>query len=189
MLKSILKNLPPAIGYLFMGNLLGQVMTFSLAMFRSSTEIMLLATLFSLTIYFLLIAVPAYKDGQNERSKVTTKALLKENKAVPYMYRWLYIGVFLYAIMLIPSIIFMTGQITDGVYRLLSGAVAPLGWILIEGTGEYVEIANAATGADEYRELMRLIPWSAWVFMGLYALTIPACYIGYVFGLKGKFDK
>jgi uncharacterized membrane protein len=168
--KSFVSYLLPAIGYMFMGNLLAGVMSFSLGMFRGDTAVMLIASFLAMAIYFLLIAVPAYKDGLKTGQSLEFKKLAaNENAKIPGKTEWLLVGVVLWLIMSIPSLVFAFGGITDGVLRLLSGATAPVGWILIDEPTEHIEFP--------------LLPWSPWVFIGIYSLGIPACYIGYLKGL------
>jgi hypothetical protein len=177
--KSYLKLLPSAIFYGFMGNALSGVMTFSLGLFRGNTVVMLMATIFALTIYVTLIAVPAYKDGLTDGRKVAFRRAKQERQGggkIPGIRQWTIVGMVVFAVMIIPSVAFLFGGMGYGVYRLLSGVgvVAPLCWILI---GE-----STATTANP------LLSWAPFVFVGLYALCIPAIRLGYVWGLNDKFS-
>ena len=162
--KTFVQLLLPALGYMLMGNLMATVMTISLASFALNRAVLIIASIFAAAIYLTLIAVPAYKDGVNERLAIKNK----KSGEVP-KFRWLGIGFVLWGVMLIPSITYLTGNITASVYRLIDGAVYPLSLLL--------------TG-DELEPLF----FSPFVFMGFYLLSAPACYIGFWCGLNDKLN-
>jgi len=176
--KSFIKLLLPALGYMVMGNILSFVMAMSLAFFRGETLIMLMSVLFAAAIYLMMVSVPAYKNGQDEFTKLKNKTG-NEAEAVP-KYRWLSVGMILWGIMLIPSVVYLFGGIPQGVYLLLSGAVYPLSGFFMKVT-EY--------DADGRPILMSLLNFAPFVFMGFYALTVPACHIGFMLGLSDKLSK
>jgi len=156
--KSFTGLLLPALGYMVMGNLMATVMSFSLYSFAANQMIMGIAVLFAIAIYLLLVAVPAYKDGQYEHVKLRNPANKIED--VP-KYRWLQVGAILFAIMLIPCLLLLIGAINTGWFRLVCGAVNPLAGFLANGAIPFAGIA-------------------------IYALTIPACHIGFKLGLTDK---
>jgi len=165
--KTLVQLLLPALGYMVMGNLLSTVMSVSLAPFRGENLIMGMAVLFAMAIYLLLVAVPAYKDGLEENTR-------RKNQTVQpppvQKWRWAAIGAILWGIMLVPSVVFLLGRLNVGVYRLICGAVNPMSMFLVGEEGQ----------------LLSYVPY---VFMGFYALTVPACYIGFSLGLGDTLNK
>jgi len=179
--KTFMQLLLPAFGYMIMGNVLSTVMAFSLYAFIGNTILMFFISIFAIAIYLMLVAVPAYKDGLEESVKIKSKRCKIED--IPTN-RWLFVGVILFGVMLIPSFGYLFFSLNEGVYRLICGAIHPLSWILVEGSGRFREGLNG-----EQIELMRLVKFAPYVFMGLYTLTIPACHIGFMLGLKDKLSK
>ncbi|MCL1866315.1 MAG: hypothetical protein FWF82_02780, partial [Oscillospiraceae bacterium] len=167
--RSFPRLLISGLGYMVMGNVLSTVMTISLASAMGNSAIMGMSVLFAVSIYLLLVAVPAYKNGMEEKLLLKSKRV----ESVP-MYRWLCVGGILFGITAIPSVVFLFGGLTEGVYRLLNGAVYPLSMFLTEGTGEFVE--HFQTG--ETMEVTRIMPFAPYIFMGVYALTTLSCHIG-----------
>jgi hypothetical protein len=177
MRKPFLKLLLPGLGYMFMGNLLSTVMTISLAMFRTEILITGLSVLLGIAIYLLLVAVPAYKDGLDENTKRRNKSV----EAEPVKkWRWALVGVILWGVMLVPSILFLLLEYNVGVYRLINGAVNPLSVFFVEAITRGIEPPVVSVS---------LHPIAPYVFMGFYALTVPACHIGFMLGLGDKLNK
>jgi uncharacterized membrane protein len=176
MQKTFLKRLLPGLGYALMGNFMSAIMSLSVGLLRSSTELMLIAALFSLTIYLTLTAVPAYKDAFESAKKHPVNRQGEDSKS--QLLHWLAIGAVAWALMSVVPILHLLNLTDDFTLRLVSGAVAPLGWILIEGTGEFVTVNG------EESEIMRLLPWAPLVFTGLYSLSIPANWLGWRKGIK-----
>ena len=158
--KKFPQLLLPALGYMVMGNLLSTIMTVSLAPFRGETLIAGLAIVFAIAIYLLLVAVPAYKNGLDEHTKLKKSS---EGSGVP-KYRWLAVGAILWAAMLVISGIYLLGGLPSGAYRLIHGATFQLNSFV---RLPYIPIVNAC----------------------FYALTIPACHIGFILGLGDKLNK
>ncbi|MDR0221990.1 MAG: hypothetical protein LBI38_00410 [Oscillospiraceae bacterium] len=160
--KSFAQLFMPALGYMIMGNLLATIMTLSLASFAQVRAIMGVAAVFAAVIYLSLVFTPAYKDGVRERALLHNKRV----ETVP-KYRWAVIGLILWAIMLIPFVLLLTGVMNVGVYRLVNGAVYPLSLLL--------------SGSD--RELFAFAPF---VFAGFYGLTAVSCWLGFYLGVNDK---
>ena len=172
MRKPFIKLLLAGLGYMFMGNLLASVMTLALAFFRMEILIMGIAVLLAMAIYLMLVSVPAYKDGQEIKKS--------RNGGIP-KWRWAVIGVIVWAVAAIPSVIFLIERYNTGAYRFINGAVNPLSAFFLTGTGQFM--LNPA-GVEV--EIMRLASFAPYVFIGFYALTIPACHIGFIMGLKSN---
>jgi len=159
--KKFTQLLLPALGYMIMGNLLALVMTFSLAPFRGETVIVGMTMLFAAAIYILLVAVPAYKDGLDQHTKLKKKKM--ETATVP-KYNWLIVGLILWAIMAAVSIAFLIFPFEQWIYRVLNGATLQLSNLI---KNRYVPFVN----------------------IGFYALTAPTCHIGFMLGLGDKLSK
>jgi hypothetical protein len=177
MRKSFLQLLLPALGYTVMGNILALVMSMSLSVFANETPIIAVAVLFAAAIYLLLVGVPAYKDGQEYHMKQQ-----KQRDAAPTepsagmsaaSLRHAGIGAILFAVVSAPSVIFLLGRLDESAYRLLNGPVLPLTLFLSEHTDDG----------------MVLLPFAPYVFIGFYALTIPACCISYTLGCGNRLSK
>jgi hypothetical protein len=155
--KSFIKLLLPTLGYMVMGNVMSLIMSVSL---RSTTPNFLaaVAILFSAMIYLILVAVPGYKDGQEEHIKT------KQDSAPPATVskKWLLVGGALFAVMNVTIVFFLLGEVW--LYSMLNGATFQLTWLI---KPQYIPFVN----------------------MGFYALSVPACHIGYLLGLKDKLSK
>ncbi|MCL2035780.1 MAG: hypothetical protein FWG83_00115 [Oscillospiraceae bacterium] len=174
--KSFMKMLLVGLGYMFMGNLLATIMAFSLSSLMSETFMVGMAALFAMAIYLLLVAVPAYKDGVAEGIKAKNQSP-DESIAKP-KHTWALIGVILCGVMLIPTIVYLSGSLNMGVYRLICGAIFPLSYFF-----EWTVLGDI--GITE-RGFYGFAPF---VFMGFYALTIPACHLGFMLGFGDKLNK
>jgi hypothetical protein len=156
-------------------------MAFSTYMLVGNTPAMIGMSILAMAVYLLLVAVPAYKDGMEEQTRIRNKRCKLED--IPKN-RWLLIGTALFGIMLIPSIGYLFFSFNEGLYRLIYGATHSLSWVLTEGTGRFRE----GPGGEQI-ELMRLTPYAPYVFIGLYSLTIPASHLGFMLGLGDKLNK
>ncbi|MCL2755113.1 MAG: hypothetical protein FWD35_05295 [Oscillospiraceae bacterium] len=174
--KSFGSKLLRGIGYGLAGNFMAAIMAFSLGIFRASTELMLIATLFALAIFLSLVGLPAYKDSLALAEKSHTPQGANRRDLL----EWFAVGAVVWLLMSVPSALHLGGLITDGVLRLLSGATAPLGWLLIE----FIDIhGNPVTELTE-ADFFRLLPWVGWLYIALYSLSIPACLLGSVMGTR-----
>jgi hypothetical protein len=160
------------------------VMALSTGIFRASTEFMLITSVLALAVYLTLCGVPAYKDALEYTKTVAFKKAPHKRPDFQQLLPWLAIGAFAWVLMSVPALLHLSGAITDGVLRLLSGATAPLGWILIEFVDLHGNPVTELTEAENFR----LLPWVGWLYIGLYSLTLPACWIGYARGLRSVGD-
>jgi hypothetical protein len=158
--NTFLKLFLPGLGYMVMGNFLAAIMTFSLYSFMGAAAVQGMAVLFAAAIYLLLVGVPAYKNGLAERSMLENKRV----ESVP-VYRWAGVGVILFVIAVIPSVLLVLGVLNIGWFRLICGAVGQLSMFL-DG-----------------------LPFAPYVYMGFYALTILSCHVGFMLGLGDKLNK
>lgn len=171
---NIFKIFIKGLGFAFFGNILGGIMTISLAPFISEWFISYIALLFSLFIYLSLIFTAGLKDGQHER-------ILLRNKRVESCpkYRWLILGAVIGAIMCVPVLILLLGVIgvigLSGEYlfafRFISGTVYPLMHV-----------------AEAHNVPVAEIPlWYPVASMSIYFILTPiAAQLGYKFGYDEK---
>lgn len=171
---NIFKIFIKGFGFGFFGNILGGIMTISLAPFISEWFIAYIALLFSLFIYLSLVFTAGLKDGQREK-------ILLRNKRVESCpkYRWLILGGIIGVIMLVPALILLLGVLgaigLSGEYlfafRFLSGAVYPLMHV-----------------AEAHNVAVTEIPlWYPIASMAIYLVLTPiAAQIGYKFGYDEK---
>ena len=159
--KKFTQLLLPALGYMIMGNIMSVIVTISLR----STEpnfLAIVSVLFSAMIYFILVAVPAYKDGLDEHTKSQKNKNNQNNDSKKTSYKWIIIGVILFAIM---TCTILTAPLAGvGLYRMFNGATLQI-TLLIKN--QYIPFVN----------------------LGFYALTVPVCHIGYILGLGDKLSK
>ncbi|MDR0197673.1 MAG: hypothetical protein LBI36_05585, partial [Oscillospiraceae bacterium] len=119
---------------------------------------------FAAIIYLSLVFTPAYKDGVRERALLQNKRV----ESLPRR-RWLFIGLFLWAVMLLPVVLLLTGVMEIGVYRIIDGAVYPLSLVM----------------AGEGGALPAFAPF---VFGAFYGLTVPSCCLGFYLGVNDKLN-
>ena len=172
--ENVFKIFIKGFGFGFFGNILGGIMTISLAPFISEWFISYIALLFSLFIYLSLLFTAGLKDGQRERVMLRNKRVEKCPK-----YRWLILGAIIGAIMCIPAIILLLGIAgvigLSGEYlfafRFLSGAVYPLMHV-----------------AEAHNVAVTEIPlWYPIASMTIYFILSPiAAQLGYKFGYDEK---
>ncbi len=98
--KPFWKLLITGVGYMILGNFMGTVMTVALSMFADVTFVTVILFALTLFVFYSLVFTAAFKDGQRER-------LMVKNHRVdsPIKGRWALIGVIMFAIMCIPSLI------------------------------------------------------------------------------------
>lgn len=171
---NIFKIFIKGFGFGFFGNILGGIMTISLAPFISEWFIAYIALLFSLFIYLSLIFTAGLKDGQREKILLRNKRVESSPK-----YRWLILGAIIGGIMLVPALILLLGVFgvigLSGEYlfafRFLSGAVYPLMHV-----------------AEAHNVAVAEIPlWYPIASMAIYLVLTPiAAQIGYKFGYDEK---
>lgn len=172
--ENIAKIFIKGFGFAFFGNILGGIMTISLAPFISEWFISYIAILFTLFIYLSLAFTAGLRDGQREKMLLRNKRVESSPK-----FRWLILGGIIGAVMCIPCIILMlgiTGAITvTGEYvfafRFICGAVYPM---------MHIAGAHNVAVAD--------IPmWYPIASMAIYFVLTPiAAQIGYKFGYDEK---
>ena len=112
------------IGYIILGNILCMFMTMALSMFGGNIVFNILSIICGTLIFYMLIFTVAWKDGARERSLVKNRRV-----DAPLKYRWIYLGVIMYVIAALPTLVlllnklFFPEQDTLFAYRFISGSV------------------------------------------------------------------
>ncbi len=171
--KPFWKLLITGVGYMILGNFMGTVMTVALSMFADVTFVTVILFALTLFVFYSLVFTAAFKDGQRER-------LMVKNHRVdsPIKGRWALIGVIMFAIMCIPSLILFFDALLglfDGFlipYRMICGMIYPL----------------ALTMGVNYSAISLLPPYFTFVFMGCYILIPLAAHLGFNAGYKDSFN-
>jgi len=150
-----------ALGYMFMGNFMSLILEITLIPFSGNKFLTVIFAFCAMFIYLSLMFTVAYKDGTNCRKLL--KAQNAQNSQNAPKIRWLIISLALWGLSVIFAVILLFNEPFRLPYLLLNGAVAPLDSLLL----------------PEY---------SPYVFMGFYALTVPACLLGFWCGIKDKLN-
>lgn len=120
--KLVLKG----IGYVIFGNVLCLVMTMAIFFFGDYLIIKILAILFAVLIFFLLVFTVAWKDGARERKLVNLHPDLGEKK-----HRWLAVGAVMFAVAAAPTVFLLLNKLffseSDNllIYQFVSGSAYP----------------------------------------------------------------
>ncbi len=158
---------------MILGNVMSTVMTVALSVIANITAIMIILFIMTLFVFYSLVFTAAYKDGQREH-------LMVKNHRVdgPVKGRWTLIGIIMFLIMSIPSVILFIDaciRLFDGYlipYRMICGMIYPL---------------SLAMGVD-YAEITQMPPYYAIIFLLCYVLIPVATTVGFDFGFKNRFD-
>ncbi len=154
------------------GNVLGGIMTVSIAPFLGEWFVPYIALLLTVFIYASLVFTAGMRDGQKEAKMLRNKRV----ESVP-KYRWIIMGLIIAAVMCIPCAALlacslgafqMTGEVLLGSYFVL-GALAPSFFIV---------------------DPQALSPVFPLVLMAVYLIVTPiAAHLGYRFGTDEKSAK
>jgi MFS family permease len=146
--KSFLRVFFEAFGYACLGNILGLVVTVSLAHF--GTFMSVVAAGCAILLYMMMAVNVGHKDGELERKLVRRKVI--EN---PEPNRWIIIGIIIWLIMCVPCIMLIImpeNMMYLQIFRFGMGAVFALSILLGE-------------------ELSTIPLWAPYLFIGIYGLT------------------
>lgn len=156
-------------GFMVFGNVLGGIMTISIAPFLSEWYIPYIAVLFTLFIYGSLLFTAGLRDGQREAKMLRSKRV----ESIP-KYRWIYLGLILggimcalcsFLVLCALGILTLTGETLLG-SLFVFGALAPAFYI-----------------ADT-TEMSIVFPL---VIMAIYIILTPVCaQFGYRFGVDDR---
>ena len=171
--KPFWKLLLLGIGYMALGNVMSTVMTVALSVIADVTIVMVILFLMTLFVFYSLVFTVAYKDGQRE------SMMLKNHRTEgPVKGRWTLIGVIMFAVMCIPSVILLF----DSLYGLIVGYLIPYRMIC----GMIYPFA-LAVGVN-YPEAGQMPPYFAFIFMACYVLIPVMTTVGFDFGFNDKFN-
>ena len=156
-------------GCMAFGNILGGIMTISLAPFLHEWYIPYIAVLFTLFIYGSLLFTAGLRDGQKEAKLLRSKRV----ESIP-KYRWVTLGLILGAVMCVlctylvlcaAGVFTLTGEFLLG-SLFVFGGLAPAFYII------------------DVSQMTIVFPS---VLMGIYIIVTPVCaQIGYRFGIDDK---
>ncbi len=156
------------------GNILGGIMTISIAAFLDQWFIPYTAILFTLFIYLSLMFTAGWKDGQKEAKLLRSHRV----ESVP-KYRWIIMGLILAAIMSVPCLVLLfctfgaydlTGEFLFAM-RFICGALAPALYIA------HLQEVPAALYPAAYPLAL----------IAVYVVTTPiSAHLGYRFGTGEK---
>ncbi len=171
--KPFWKLLIIGVGYMVLGNIMSTVMTVALSVFADVTFVTVILFVLTLFVFYSLVFTAAFKDGQRER-------LMVKNHRVdaPIKGRWALIGVIMFAVMCIPSIILFFDAVLklfDGFlipYRMICGMIYPL----------------ALSMGVNYSEISMLPPYYAFIFMGCYIFIPLAAHLGFNVGFNDSLN-
>ena len=172
--EPVVKIFLKGLGYTFFGNILGGIMTISIAPFLDQWFIPYIAILFTLFMYVSLLFTAGLRDGQTEAKLLKNK----RTESIPKL-RWIWFGLILGAVMCIPCAVLLLG--TSGAlnitgeylfaFRFICGAVCPAMYIA----------GVQALPVAEYPTIYPVI------LMIIYMVLTPlSAQIGYKFGREEK---
>ena len=137
-------------------------------------------------IFYMLIFTVAWKDGARERSLVKNRRV-----DAPLKYRWIYLGVIMYVIAALPTLVlllnklFFPEQDTLFEYRFISGSAYPF----IQTFIPQPDISTMAWEHTDYRQIDSM-PTLFPALMLVYYAVIPAVtQFGWYVGFNDKFNK
>lgn len=118
------------LGYIVLGNFMCLFMTMALTMltYKAGGAIFfnILAIICCTLVFYMLVFTAGWKDGNRERS------LVKNHRVeAPLKYRWIFIGIILYIIAALPSLVLLLNKLffpeedTLYLYRFISGSAYP----------------------------------------------------------------
>lgn len=167
------KLLLTGIGYMVLGNVMSTVLTVAMSVLADNTFVTVILFVMTVFIFYSLIFTAAFKDGQRELS------LVKNHRVdAPIKGRWTLIGLIMFAVMSIPSVILFF----DAVYRLFDGYLIPYRMIC----GMIYPLA-LSIGVN-YSEITEMQPYYALIFMACYIFIPLAANIGFNAGFKDKLN-
>ena len=171
--KPFWKLLLLGIGFMMLGNIMSTIMTVAMAVVMEYTAAQVVLFIMTFFVFYSLVFTVAYKDGERER------AMVKNHRVeAPIKLRWVKIGVCMWLVMIIPSVILLVMRLMEVqsayviTYRMICGAIYPLSFLVGIVSENVADIAI----------------FHPFIFMGVYALIPLATHIGFKFGFEDKFN-
>lgn len=134
----------------------------------------------------MLIFTVAWKDGARERS------LLKNHRVdAPLKYRWIYLGVIMFVIAALPTLVlllnklFFPEQDTLFAYRFISGSAYPF----IQTFIPQPDIPTMAWEHTDYRQIDSMSALFPALMLVYYAVIPAVTQFGWYVGFNDKFNK
>jgi hypothetical protein len=167
--ESIALTALKGLGFAVFGNVLGGIMTVSLAPFLSEWFIPYIAILLTVFIYGSLLFTAGMKDGQKQAKLLRRH----EIEAVPKL-RWIWLGLAIGGIMCIPCAVLLTSAL---------GAFPLTGELLL---GSYF-VLGALAPSFFMIDVQQMSPVFPLILMAVYLIITPIpAQIGYRFGTGDK---
>ena len=177
------------IGYIVLGNILCLFMTMALTMLTNMAggEILfnILAMICGTLIFYMLVFTVGWKDGSHERK------LVKNHRVdAPLKYRWILLGIILYVIAAMPSLILLLNKLvfpeedTLLLYRLISGSAYPF----IQTFIPQPELATKAWEPTSYRQIDSMPALFPALMLAYYALIPVITQLGWYIGYTDKWN-
>ena len=171
--KPVWKLLLLGTGYMVLGNVMSTVMTVAMSVIADIAIVMVILFLMTLFVFYSLVFTAAYNDGQREH------LMLKNHRTEgPVKGRWTLIGLIMFAVMCIQSVILFF----DSVYGLIVGYLIPYRMIC----GMIYPLA-LVIGVN-YPEASQMPPYFALIFMLCYILIPVMTTVGFHFGFYDKLN-
>ena len=174
------------IGYIILGNILCMFMTMALSMFGGNIVFNILSIICGTLIFYMLIFTVAWKDGARERSLVKNRRV-----DAPLKYRWIYLGVIMYVIAAMPTLVlllnklFFPEQDTLFEYRFISGSAYPF----IQTFIPQPDISTMAWEHTDYRQIDSMPALFPALMLVYYAVIPAVTQFGWYVGFNDKFNK
>ena len=171
--KSFLKLFLTGIGYMLLGSLMSTAMTVALAFMIDNVFVEVVLFILTLAVFYSLVFLAGYKDGKSERTMLRNKRI-----DGPIKGRWARIGLCMWGVMSVPSIILILDKLFVWfkdyliTYRIICGTVYPF------------LLAIGVSDAD----IDRMPMYVPFIVIGIYAFIPLATHLGYKFGFEDKFN-
>ena len=161
------------LGFAVFGNVLGGIMTVSIAPLLSEWFIPYIALLFTVFIYASLLFTAGLRDGQKEVKMFRSKRI----ESIPKN-RWIFTGLAVAAVMCVPC---------GALLACTFGAFALTGEVLL---GSYFVFGALAPAFFIVEDVQQLSPVFPLVLAAVYIIVTPvAAQLGFMFGIDEKSAK
>lgn len=178
--RSFLKLWLSGVGYIVLGNVMCLFATMGLTMFGKNLFTNILGIIFAVMIFYLLMFTVAWKDGARER------ALVKNGRVAGQLkYRWLFIGLAMFAVAIIPTVVLLLNVLffpeadTLFFYKFVNGSAFPFVSTFIPVPELNKEVWIQAATTRQIDNMSVLFPV---LMIAYYALIPAATHIGYSMG-------
>ncbi len=177
------------LGYIVLGNFMCLFMTMALTMLThiAGGDIFfnILAIICCTLVFFLLVFTAGWKDGNRERS------LVKNHRVeAPLKYRWIFIGIILYIIAALPSLVLLLNKLffpeedTLYLYRFISGSAYPF----VQTFLPRPDLDTMAWEHTAYRQIDSMPALFPALMLAYYAIIPVMTQLGWYIGYTDKWN-